>query len=275
MEGDISPVDIDPDQIVQVLHNLIVNTMQAMPGGGNLSIRVQNVSDTRWLPLPPGRYVRISISDEGVGIPQKHLGRIFDPYFTTKEYGSGLGLAITYSIIKKHGGHIDVESSEGVGSTFNVYLRASEAGGIQEESPASSAPPRRRRGRIMVMDDEEYILDLAVNMLEHFGFEVAGARNGEEAIQAYRRAMDEDKKFDVVIMDLTIPGGMGGRETLAGLKVVDPGVVAIVSSGYSSDPVMANFAAHGFRGVLMKPYTIEDMIQVIDEVTSPEGGAIA
>jgi PAS domain S-box-containing protein len=275
VEGDISPVDIDPDQIVQVLHNLIVNTMQAMPGGGNLSIRVQNVSDTRWLPLPPGRYVRISISDEGVGIPQKHLGRIFDPYFTTKEYGSGLGLAITYSIIKKHGGHIDVESSEGVGSTFNVYLRASEAGGIQEESPASSALPRRRRGRIMVMDDEEYILDLAVNMLEHFGFEVAGARNGEEAIQAYRRAMDEDKKFDVVIMDLTIPGGMGGRETLAGLKVVDPGVVAIVSSGYSSDPVMANFAAHGFRGVLMKPYTIEDMIQVIDEVTSPEGGAIA
>jgi len=125
------------------------------------------------------------------------------------------------------------------------------------------------------MDDEEYILDLAVNMLEHFGFEVAGARNGEEAIQAYRRAMDEDKKFDVVIMDLTIPGGMGGRETLAGLKVVDPGVVAIVSSGYSSDPVMANFAAHGFRGVLMKPYTIEDMIQVIDEVTSPEGGATA
>ncbi len=271
--GDIRSVDIDPDQISQVLHNLIINTIQAMPGGGNVSIRVQNVSDVRWLPLAAGSYVKISISDEGVGIPRKHLGRIFDPYFTTKEYGSGLGLAITFSIIKKHGGHIDVESSEGVGSTFNVYLRASEIDGVPDEVPPASTTLPQRAGRIMVMDDEEYILDLAVNMLGHFGYEVTGVRNGDELLRSYRCAVEDGKRFDVVIMDLTIPGGMGGREALVELKIVDPDVVAIVSSGYSNDPVMANFRAHGFRGVLMKPYTIEDLIQVIDEVTSPEGGA--
>ncbi|HSV96863.1 MAG TPA: 7TM diverse intracellular signaling domain-containing protein [Spirochaetota bacterium] len=275
VEGDIPSVDIDPDQISRVLHNLIINTVQAMPGGGNISIRVQNVPDVRWLPLSAGRYVKISISDEGVGIPRKHLGRIFDPYFTTKEYGSGLGLAITFSIIKKHGGHIDVESNEGVGSTFNVYLRASEIDGIPAEATPASMAPRRRAGRIMVMDDEECILDLAVNMLGNFGYEVTVVRNGGEALQSYRRAMEEGKRFDAVIMDLTIPGGMGGREALVKLKSVDPDVVAIVSSGYSNDPVMANFRAHGFRGVLAKPYTIEDMIQAIDEVTSPEGGTAA
>ena len=275
VEGDIRPVDIDPDQISQVLHNLVINTLQAMPGGGRLSIRVQNTSDVRWLPLPAGRYVRISISDEGVGIPRKHLARIFDPYFTTKEYGNGLGLAITYSIIKKHGGHIDVESNEGVGTTFNVYLRASEAEGTPGDAALPPSAFRPHRGRIMVMDDEEYILDLAVNMLEHFGYEAVGVRNGSEAIESYRQAIDAGKRFDAVIMDLTIPGGMGGRDALLELKGVDPEVVAIVSSGYSNDPVMANFREHGFCGVLMKPYTIEDMINTIDEATDPGDGAIA
>lgn len=268
VEGDVWHVDIDPDQISQVVHNLIINTMQAMPKGGNLRINIRNVSDVQWLPLPAGRYVRVSISDEGVGIPQKHLSRIFDPYFTTKEYGSGLGLAITYSIIKKHGGHIDVESSEGMGATFNVYLRASD----DEKADGPSSPPGaavpKREGRILVMDDEEYILELAVNMLRHFGYEVTGVCNGADAVREYRKAKEGNRGFDAVIMDLTIPGGMGGRETLAEIRAVDPHVVAIVSSGYSNDPVMANFRAHGFRGVLTKPYTIEDMIRVIDEAVS-------
>jgi len=268
VEGDVWHVDIDPDQISQVVHNLIINTMQAMPKGGNLRINIRNVSDVQWLPLPAGRYVRVSISDEGVGIPQKHLSRIFDPYFTTKEYGSGLGLAITYSIIKKHGGHIDVESSEGMGATFNVYLRASD----DEKADGPSSPPGaavpKREGRILVMDDEEYILELAVNMLRHFGYEVTGVCNGADAVREYRKAKEGNRGFDAVIMDLTIPGGMGGRETLAEIRAIDPHVVAIVSSGYSNDPVMANFRAHGFRGVLTKPYTIEDMIRVIDEAVS-------
>lgn len=271
VEGDVWHVDIDPDQISQVVHNLIINTMQAMPGGGNLRINIRNVSDVQWLPLPAGRYVKVSISDEGVGIPQKYLSRIFDPYFTTKEYGSGLGLAITYSIIKKHGGHIDVESSEGMGATFNVYLRASEEDGAAEIPSAPAAAPPKRRGRILVMDDEEYILELAVNMLRHFGYEASGVSNGADAVREYREAMEAHRGFAAVIMDLTIPGGMGGRETLSAIKAVDPNVVGIVSSGYSNDPVMANFRAYGFRGVLTKPYSIEDMIRVLDEAASSGG----
>jgi len=268
VEGVVSHVDIDPDQIGQVIHNLIINTMQAMPGGGNLHVAVANISDVRWLPLPAGNYVKVSISDEGGGIPRKHLGRIFDPYFTTKEYGSGLGLAIAYSIIKKHGGHIDVESNEGIGTTFNVYLRASENGIAREPAADAMAPRQAHAGRVLVMDDEEYILELAVGMLRHFGYDARGVGNGTEAVREYRAAMEKGNGFNAVIMDLTIPGGMGGREALAEIRAFDPEVVAIVSSGYSNDPVMANFRAYGFRGVLAKPYTIDDLIKSIDEALS-------
>lgn len=264
-ENGLWPVDIDIDQVSQVLNNILINAMQAMPGGGTISVRAHNLGEVFGLPLKQGRYVRISIRDNGVGIPRKFLGRIFDPYFTTKEHGSGLGLASSYSIIKRHGGYIDVESEERRGTAFHIYLHASD--GEERNHRRSDAPAEKRNGRVLVMDDEKAVRDVAINMLSYFGYRVDGARDGAEAAAMYADAMEGGDPYHAVIMDLVVPGGIGGVECLARIRELDPAAFIIVSSGYSNDPVMAGYKGYGFDGVMMKPYVLQDAISLLDEAT--------
>jgi signal transduction histidine kinase/ActR/RegA family two-component response regulator len=270
---DLWPVNADEGQIGQVVDNLVINAKQAMPEGGRLLLRAENVAVDGRDPAAaqagrPGRYVRIVVRDHGVGIPKRFLPRIFDPYFTTKETGTGLGLATTYAIVKRHDGHIAVESLVGLGTTFTIHLPASD------EQP-TAAPARRPaaarsgRGHLLLMDDEEMILDGTGRMLQHLGYSVRLARNGEEAVALYRGARDQGRPFDAVIMDLTIPAGMGGKEAVQVLRALDPDVTAIVSSGYSDEPIMAEYAQHGFDGVLAKPYTMRELVDVLEQVLSP------
>ncbi len=252
----LRPVDVDAGQISQVMHNLVINAAQAMPGGGGIHVSCENttVDAGDMLPLMDGRYVKISVKDQGVGIPREILSKIFDPYFTTKLKGSGLGLATSYSIVKKHGGYIGVESETGAGSIFHVYLPAS----LQElpaKPPQPKGPPGK--GKILVMDDEEAVRQIVGEMLKGLGYEPSFARDGVEALAIYQRAAQTGAAFNAVIMDLTIPGGMGGKETIGKMLELDPRARVIVASGYSNDPVMADFESHGFSGVIAKPYTMD------------------
>jgi len=200
-----------------------------------------------------------------VGIKPEHLSRIFDPYFTTKQTGSGLGLAAVYSIVNKHRGTIDVDSRLGSGTTFRIWLPASSRPAAV--SSGSTAPPMQTalKGRVLFMDDEESIREMAVFLLRRFGFEVVCAADGSEAVLRYAEAHAGGEPFSLVIMDLTVPGGMGGREAIGKLKAIDPNVRAIVSSGYSSDPVLANYREHGFCGVVAKPYEVNELARVLRE----------
>ncbi len=269
IQEDIWPVEVDTDQIVQVIHNLVINAVQAMPGGGELVVSAANHDRVRWLPLPQGRYVRISFKDHGVGIPRHQLSRIFDPYFSTKQQGNGLGLSICYSIVKKHGGHIDVESVENSGSSFHIYLPATE-GDIPRKSAVSHAS-KVRRGRVLVMDDEEAVREVADGILSHLGFEVVCVKEGDAAVEHYHRAQTGGTPFSAVILDLTVTGGTGGREAIRKLLEIDPQVVALVSSGYSEDMVLANYREFGFSGVLLKPYTMEELAQALDGALNSGG----
>jgi two-component system cell cycle sensor histidine kinase/response regulator CckA len=264
------PVDIDTGQISQVINNLIINADQAMPAGGTIMVCAENVciGTEERLPLKEGNYVKISIEDEGIGIPEGHLQRIFDPYFTTKQKGSGLGLATSHSIIMNHEGYIKVESELGVGTSFHVYLPASDEEVIFEEKETCRRV--RGKGRILLMDDEESILEVTGEVLTYLGYTVEVARDGEEAIDLYRNAYKSSKPFDAVIIDLTIRGRMGGRETIQCLLSIDPQVKAIVSSGYCDDPVMANYREYGFCGVVAKPYTIEELSETLQRVIQDE-----
>jgi PAS domain S-box-containing protein len=265
---DLRPVEVDEDQITQVIQNLVINARQAMqPDGGIIEVNADNVEITeRQEPLlTPGRYVRISITDQGTGIPPAILGRIFDPFFTTKEMGSGLGLASSYAIISKHNGNLTVESEEGYGATFIIHLPASD---LELRKPSPPTTETCGTGRILVMDDEEMVRLVTQSMLEHHGYEVTLTCDGAEVIEKYRSASQAGLPFDAVLMDLTIPGGMGGKEALARLLEFDPGIRAIVASGYSNDPVMANYKIHGFRKVITKPYTIEELIATVAEVVT-------
>lgn len=263
---DLWLVEIDEGQINQVINNLIINADQAMPDGGTITVEAGNVilDATVAAPLEPGPYVRISIRDEGVGIPPQHLDRIFDPYFTTKQKGSGLGLTTAHSIMGKHGGGIRVDSRLGDGSTFELYLPASEKEAMEERGSEPEA--ERGKGKILVMDDEEIVREVTGEMLEHLGYAVAFACDGGEAIALYEEAMRSDDPFDALIMDLTIPGGMGGKEAVQRLLRMDPYVKAIVSSGYSQDVVMANYHAHGFSGVVSKPFRMEELEEALGSV---------
>jgi CheY-like chemotaxis protein len=266
---DLWPVEIDAGQISQVIHNLIINADQAMPGGGVIWIQAENLRVSTegvepGVPLHEGRYVKIAIIDQGIGIPKEHLPKIFDPYFTTKQGGSGLGLATTYAVIKKHGGYITTGSELGVGTTFRIYLPAAQRPIISRRDGA--APPQGGRGRILVMDDEETIRELVGDILSQIGYEAAFARDGDEAIERYKKARETGRPFAAVIMDLTIPGGMGGKEAIQQLRAIDPEVKGIVSSGYSNDPVMADFRAYGFMGVIAKPYRPSELSDVVHRV---------
>ncbi|MFC1549513.1 ATP-binding protein [Nitrospirota bacterium] len=266
MPEDLRLVRADEGQMNQVLSNLLINAVQASPLGGSIHIEADNhdIEENSSLPLPPGKYVRISITDHGEGIPEENLQRIFDPYFTTKDQGSGLGLASAYSIIKRHSGLIDVESAPGKGSTFRVYLPSSDE--PYSKDVAMDDMSNLSGLRILIMDDEQAFLDSTGAALNMSGHNVSFASNGIEAIERYRYAMDSDRPFDLVIMDLVIPGGLGGAEAINRLLEIDPAIRTIVSSGYSNDPVMANFRSYGFKGILPKPFTMEQMQRELRKV---------
>jgi CheY-like chemotaxis protein len=259
-DDDLRPVEADEGQLGQVVQNIILNAEQAMPLGGRIEIAARNVLASSLAGVPAvssGDRVEITVRDQGIGIPPEHLSKIFDPYFTTKEKGSGLGLATTYSIIKNHDGDINVSSVLGKGTTFTVYFPAA---GQEGEGAASQADPRiERKGRVLVMDDEELVRKVAYELLTGLDHDVELAVHGGEAVEKYRQAKAAGRPFDVVILDLTIRGGIGGEETMRKLLEIDPGVKAIVSSGYSNDSVVANYRDHGFAAFLKKPYDLTDL----------------
>ena len=257
--GDLWPVEADPAQLSQVFNNLLLNAQQAMPQGGEITITGRNraVGELNEPLLSPGRYVEVTLRDQGVGISPEALPRIFDPYFTTKQSGSGLGLAVAHSIISQHRGVIKAASQIGQGTTFTLWLPATETAPKAQAQTEPPAPPRPHR--ILVMDDEEMVRKILTKMLTRLGYEVKAAPDGRVAVELFRTAWAESQKFDVVIMDLTVPGGMGGQEAIQHLQQIDPNVKAIVSSGYSDSPVMADHRAYGFADVMLKPYTTDQL----------------
>ena len=256
LADDLWPVEADEGQLAQVIHNLILNGVQAMPQGGTVTVRAEKVH-----PSPEERFVKISITDSGIGIAEHNLQRIFDPYFTTKTQGNGLGLATCYSIIKKHGGKIRAVSEVGVGSTFVISLPASERS--CETVPKSRRTLFHSRGRVLVMDDDKDIRSVARNILEVLGYTVECTESGTQTVELYQRHQEQGKPFFAVILDVTIPGGVGGKETIEKLLTLDPAVKAVVSSGYSNDPLMANYLDYGFQAVLSKPYLPQEMSRVL------------
>ena len=266
---DLWPTDIDPGQISQVVHNLVLNAVQAMPNGGTITIHADNLllgtkTLDRSIPLVPGPYLKVSLRDQGEGIPPDHLLQIFDPYFTTKSEGHGLGLASAYSIMKKHKGLITVDSKLGVGTEFTLIFPASPHAKILKT--LDTVQRKRGSGKILVMDDVELIRTLTGEMLIRCGYHCELAKDGYEAISLYKKAMNSEQPFSAVIVDLTVPGGMGGKEALRRLRAINPDVKVIVSSGYSNDPVMANHQIHGIQGVLPKPYSIEELSRIVYQV---------
>ena len=265
---DLRPVNIDADQISQVIQNVIINADQAMPDGGVIAIDCRNHMQEAQdhTQLKTGPYIIITITDQGQGISAKIIDKIFDPYFTTKKSGSGLGLAITHSIIRKHGGHIEIESQPGQGSRVIIYLPAANLETIIRQA----APPPRTDpvsgGRVLVVDDDEMIRELLHHILEIGDFSVVAAASGEEAIEYYREARHNRQPFDLVIMDLTIPGGMSGLEATRRLREIDPEARIIVSSGYSADPVMSAYEKYGFCAVLNKPFQIQEVLNTAGRV---------
>jgi PAS domain S-box-containing protein len=268
---DLWTAEVDATQLSQVLHNILLNADQAMPGGGDIMVAAENVTlgEQSQLPLPPGPYVKISISDHGTGIDPKYLGKIFDPYFTTKQKGSGLGLATAFSIVKKHGGHLTAASTLGKGATFTLYLPAAQKPVVREPEPAVA--PVNGQGKILVMDDDPLVREVAGRMLNHLGYEVEEAADGTSALEKYRRAQTEGRPFDAVILDLTVAGGMGGMETIAHLRALTPHPIALVSSGYADDPILTRFTDYGFQGVIKKPYRLKDMAAALAAALETEG----
>ncbi|MDE3155680.1 MAG: response regulator [Acidobacteriota bacterium] len=272
LAADLWPVNADEGQLSQVVNNIVLNAKQAMPEGGTVTIRASNLvigphNRPAGFNAPDGRYVALAIGDNGPGIPEQNQRRVFDPYFTTKPDGTGLGLASSYSIVSKHEGHLGLESEIGQGTTFTVYLPAM--------TPAAEAAPlapatgiARGCGRVLVMDDEDAVRTVAADMLEFLGYDVVTAAHGQEAVERYRTALAAGRRFDAVMLDLTVPGGMGGQETLAALRALDPPVRAVAASGYSDDEVMARFQEFGFRAVIAKPFTVTELGRLFAGLTA-------
>ncbi len=263
LPSDLWPCQTDGRQIAQVIDNLVINARHAMPSGGTVRISACNVAvgeaDSRG--LAPGRHLKVAVSDCGQGIPPALQPKVFDPFFTTKATGTGLGLAVSYSIVKRHGGQIALESAPGVGTTVTLFLPAAPEGAVARTPRTGSEP--RGRGLILVMDDEPDVRDIVREALQGLGYEVATARNGAEALALVERLRAEDRSFDLAILDLTIPGDEGGAELLSELRKRLPNVSAIASSGYSSDPVMAQPQAYGFAAALAKPYRIGELAETV------------
>ena len=261
------PVRIDKGQIGQVINNLVINAQQAMADAGTVTIsgRNINIGEVSELPLLPGQYVEISVADQGSGIPEDIHGKIFDPFFTTKDTGSGLGLATAFSIVQKHHGHIKAISEQGRGSTFYFYLPAVKTERSITGKEGATEPLQVKR-KILVMDDVDVIRNLAQAILGKLEYDGASCANGDEAIAVYSAAMEAGEPFHAVILDLTIPGGMGGEETIQRLREIDPRVKAIVASGYDDDEVMSNYKDYGFSGALAKPYQIKDLEEMLKNI---------
>jgi PAS domain S-box-containing protein len=287
--ADLWPAEIDPGQISQVIANMAVNADQAMPNGGMLQVSCENFPYTtsttpQIRDLLPGDYIRIKIKDQGVGIPEQYLDRIFDPYFTTKPKGNGLGLATCYSIVKNHSGLITVESEVHAGTTFDIYLPAALNEELPAEQPTAFTQAMTGSGRVLVVDDEDAIRALVDFTLSRLGYQVAQAATGIEGVNIYSEKFKAGERFDVVILDLTLPGGMGGKEVLKRLIEIDPTVNAIVSSGYATDATMSRYQDFGFRGVITKPYEAAELGKTVHEVIASshvnygghiEGGRLA
>ena len=266
---DLWLVDIDTGQMSQVIQNLVINARHAMPAGGEINIACENIADITTetaLSLEGEEYIKITIADHGCGIPEKYLDKIFDPYFSTKQQGSGLGLAITHSIITKHDGHISVRSKPDEGTMFTIYLPASAEQKSKDSEEETKKTEKTARATILVMDDEEMIQDLVKKMLSLLGHEVLLAKDGEDAITIFGKHQSSDAPVDVIIMDLTIPGGMGGKEAIKEILKIDPEAKAIVSSGYANDPVMANYGKYGFKAAISKPFEMDQLKKTINSV---------
>lgn len=270
ISADLGAVECDPDQISLVFNNILINAQQAMPDGGTIEVNASNVeiTDQYYHHLEPGQYVKIMIRDHGIGIDEEKLTRIFDPFYTDKPSGSGLGLSTSYSIIKKHNGFITVESQKGEGTTFYIYLPAGKDPLAREDKMKRPIP--RGKGRILLMDDEEMVLETGGKILEFLGYETAFARDGVEAIKIFREARESGIPFHGIIMDLTIPGGMGGKEAARQIKAIDPDIKIIVSSGYALDNLMEDYRDFGFSGVLSKPYLVEEISEILNRVLGDE-----
>lgn len=269
---DLWLVDIDRGQMSQVVQNIVMNACHAMPDGGRITIDCKNVTALEAGMVPNAqaeKYVKIAIGDSGAGIPDSVIEKIFDPYFSTKQEGSGLGLAITQSIIRKHNGHIYVDSDPGKGTTFTIFLPASEEGGRLPQEPRPEIwVPGGQAARIMIMDDDPMVGQIAEKMLTYLGYEVLLVPDGDRALARYQQAMDEGDAFDLVIMDLTIPGGMGGQQAVQEVLKMNPQAKVIVSSGYSNDPIMANYRKYGFKAAMTKPYPLQQLSTLIEQLLS-------
>ncbi|MCX5842021.1 MAG: ATP-binding protein [Deltaproteobacteria bacterium] len=265
------PAEVDDLQMKQVLYNLTTNAVEAMPEGGNLTVQAENalILAGEVLDLKEGSYLKITFADEGIGIPEEHLSKIFEPYFTTKKMGTqnglglGLGLAVCYSILKKHGGHITVKSQPGKGASFVLYLPArlylAKEKKVKERLSTGTV-------RVLIMDDEPHIREIDRANLERLGHVVAEVKDGQEAIDIYKKALDSGNPFDLVLLDLTVRQGMGGRMAMERLLKIDPSIKAIIASGFVDDPVIENYADYGFLGALKKPFKGEEMKRLLEKI---------
>jgi CheY-like chemotaxis protein len=276
--ADLWMVEVDEGQMKQVFHNVLENAKEAMPRGGTIDIIAENTrlpvetanGKAPALPLPEGRYIRISIKDKGKGILKENLPRVFDPYYSTKQRGTdkgmGFGLTIAYSIVKKHGGLIHIESEGGVGTEVDIYLPApalQQQNAGETDKPGTVSAGKGDKKKILVMDDEPMMLELSGRILSRMGYEVALSKNGEEAIRLYRQSLTSGHRFDAVVLDLVVKKGMNGEKAMQQLLKIDPRVTAIVTSGYCVSPIISEFERYGFKGAINKPFTMNQFKKVL------------